>query len=267
MLVEPKNKPVNLNPLSPFKIFSAPPFFPVQPHFHPQFELMYFVDDEIEGREYSCNSTKYILKKGDIIVVNPNQVHSIDFTSFKSKIICLIVGKEVFPGISGQFYKNHIQDNYELQTIFSKIYDSVQKGTSTDVLKAISYIYSFFAILSEKYVDKEEKKNNFDKIKKALEYIDENFSGDISVSELADVLGLSYSRFYHLFKEVVGKSLTTYITGVRISKAQDMLLIPSLSIQEIAINCGFNSAAYFTKVFKDELSVTPKEYREIYQGL
>lgn len=93
------------------------------------------------------------------------------------------------------------------------------------------------------------------------EYIRENIGDEISNTEVAAIFG--YHPFYvsNVLKAAKGQTLRQYIISYRLKLAASMLECTDLSIAEIAEQCGFKDASYFTKSFRAALGETPKDYR------
>ena len=92
------------------------------------------------------------------------------------------------------------------------------------------------------------------------EYISANYSDELSLSLLSRKFSISESHLSRKFKEVVGIGLNEYITFVRIMNAERLLSEGSLSITEVAAECGFNDPNYFSTVFKKIKGVTPLKF-------
>ena len=97
--------------------------------------------------------------------------------------------------------------------------------------------------------------------RKAAEYLDTNYTHDISVDEIADAIGVSRSFLSRCFKEVHGMTILEYLLGVRMKKALELLDETDLSVNEISAKVGFNNANYFFRKFKEEFGLTPTQYR------
>ncbi len=93
-------------------------------------------------------------------------------------------------------------------------------------------------------------------------YIRENFTEDISNTELGAIFG--YHPFYisKVLKDKKGITLKQYIIKYKLAAARAMLENSSKSINEIAEETGFTDASYFTKTFKNAFGETPKKYRD-----
>jgi len=97
-------------------------------------------------------------------------------------------------------------------------------------------------------------------IAEAIKYLNTHFEEDISVETLAKLSQLSKSHFGRLFSDSMGISPMEYLKNIRLQHAKKLLLKEYKSITQIAMACGFNSPAYFTKLFKEQYGVTPKEF-------
>ena len=63
------------------------------------------------------------------------------------------------------------------------------------------------------------------------------------------------------YKKRYGITIIQYLTSLRVSKAKLDLRFTNMSIEEIAVECGFSNASYFGKIFRKYESMTPSEYR------
>jgi len=98
-------------------------------------------------------------------------------------------------------------------------------------------------------------------VRKLDAYIAENRDADIPNTELAAVFG--YHPFYlsQLMKSKTGLTLRQYVAAYRFRLAKTLLENTDASVSDIAMQLGFSDASYFTKCFKKEVGLTPKEYR------
>lgn len=102
---------------------------------------------------------------------------------------------------------------------------------------------------------------NYQRIKKAMDFIKAHYDQPITVEEIAREVYLSASRLSHIIKEELGVTLGDYISKVRIDKAKDLLRVQELPLSQIAQEVGFSDQSYFTKVFKKVEGCTPRAYR------
>lgn len=97
---------------------------------------------------------------------------------------------------------------------------------------------------------------------KILEYIDAHISDKLALEDVAASLGYNKNYICNLFQKNIGQTFVQYLTQRRIETAKHLLAHTTLSLYDIAIQCGFSDYAYFTRVFKRELKQTPTEYRK-----
>lgn len=103
---------------------------------------------------------------------------------------------------------------------------------------------------------------SFGKAQKIIEYIEKNFSKNISNTDAAREIGYHPYHINRLLKSCADTTFHKYLLNVRLKKAQNYLINTSLCVYEIAVMCGFESAYYFTNVFKKRYGVTPTEFRK-----
>ncbi|MGN0158623.1 MAG: helix-turn-helix transcriptional regulator [Brotaphodocola sp.] len=99
-------------------------------------------------------------------------------------------------------------------------------------------------------------------VQNCLDYIDFHYAEDLSLDSLACRFSVSNSYLSSLFKKEIQMTLTDYINKTRIRQSLIFLNSTGLSIQEIAIRCGFSDSNYFTRTFKKFQGQSPKGYRE-----
>ena len=83
-----------------------------------------------------------------------------------------------------------------------------------------------------------------------------------NIDELAADLSLSRSRFQHLYSETFGTSVTQDIIASRIQFATELLKNPEIPVEKIAEMCGYTSASYFIRQFKEQTGCTPSQFRK-----
>lgn len=97
---------------------------------------------------------------------------------------------------------------------------------------------------------------------KAKEYVGMHLAERLLNEQIAQALFLNSDYLNRIFKKETGITLTEYIISQRIEKAKELLLTSGLSVSEIAMEVGFRSFSYFTKVFKKRTGKEPLKYRK-----
>jgi AraC-like DNA-binding protein len=102
-------------------------------------------------------------------------------------------------------------------------------------------------------------------VKKAENYLYQNYANIESVKEISNEIGLSHNYVNKLFKNIAGVSLVEYLLKYRISQAQKLLLNTNLNITEILANVGLSDLSNFNKKFKELTDCSPSQYRKKYK--
>lgn len=146
-----------------------------------------------------------------------------------------------------------------MSSLNSRFYDELYNKKTTEEIyywtKNVVNIYS-------EEVRRAQNKDNFQSVHAAAEYIRKHFREKISVHDIAERVHLSDSYLSHIFSETFGRTITEYITSVRIEYAKSLLSKPGSSISEIALECGFEDVSYFSRVFKKSEGITPRDYKK-----
>ena len=245
-------------------------------HFHPELELIYVISGEMKVK--SENKT-YCINSDEVLFVNSSTPHSTiykssDFSGHLVQFRNPLIGK----GHLGYLYRFFspdseglyvFSDDNEKDSVKSSIEDILRinvKNDSVSQCLVASQMYKILSVLYEKNLiySPETKLTNNESIQRlipVLEYIDLNYSGQISLSELSDILNLNEYYFCRLFKKAIGCTATEYINYVRTYYASNMLL-EDKNIVDICYETGFSSLSYFNRTFKKYFVYPPSVYRK-----
>lgn len=138
-------------------------------------------------------------------------------------------------------------------------------------------VQEFFSILYElsKFNDARElASSSFAKVEvvseskrilKVKNYIDEHYKDDLSLEQLADLVGMTPTAFSRYFKQRTAKNISEYIVDIRLGHAARLLVDTSDSVSEICWATGFNTLSNFNRLFRKRKGCSPTEFREKYQ--
>lgn len=93
-------------------------------------------------------------------------------------------------------------------------------------------------------------------------YIDEHFTEELTLGDMAYKIGYSKFHFSRIFKQAANVSFYKYVNHRRIEHSQELLVNTDLAVSKIAVMCGFPSASSFIRMFKQINECTPTDYRE-----
>jgi AraC-like DNA-binding protein len=249
-------------------------------HWHEHLEFHYYIKGEAV---VYCNSTPIQSKAGDLVVINSNELHRGESLSDELHYICIIVGvshlhSPIIDRVETKYitpieknlimFNNKLSGNQKISAIVNNIaeeYNSKQVGFELEIK---SNIYHLLALLMRNHVKRVISQNEYQMRVKKLErfsplfrHIDENYADVLTISMLSRMVNLSSFHFCRLFKNISGKTLSEYVNGVRISKAEKLLLESNYSIGEVASLCGYNDINYFSRVFKQHRNLSPSQFK------
>ncbi len=267
----------------PFNIYicSIPLDFAAVPiHWHNDMEIIYIKKG---SGIITVNLEPLEVKQGDIVIVPPGQLHSIeqqkDFTMEYENIIFQLsmlmttpddsCTEEFFqPFLQGQtFFPNYFSSDSILYPSLShclNIMDEICKSFHNGYQLAIKgQLFSFFyALIPSIESSKIPLKNkSLDRLKDILKYIETNYSQKISIADAAKICGFSKSHFMKYFKSNMSVSFMNYLNDYRLIMASRLLLSSSDTIVNIAAETGFENLSYFNRIFKRKYHCTPTRFR------
>ena len=156
--------------------------------------------------------------------------------------------------------------------LYQKIMTYVVSRQTATQSQDMKQFYEFWSIDElKKYVkDKlelvnrqgDDRTSNVHLMKQILSYIDSHYTEDIGLDVISHRFGRSPGYISTMFKRYADEGLNHYVTKKRMELATQLLTDSSRTIQEIADQCGYYNAKYFSMVFKKYLGQTPSEYRD-----
>ncbi|SHH67659.1 helix-turn-helix transcriptional regulator [Clostridium grantii] len=150
-----------------------------------------------------------------------------------------------FSEILDAFIKNDLYSEIQIKAIIIQILYNLFKESK-------SSLYNNFNTINSPY--------NL-KLKKVLNYIENNLDQPLPLLELSNLINLSPWYFQKIFKKYLGISPNKYILNKKISLAKNLLIHTDNSIENIALKCGFKNAPHFSTSFKKNVTLTPSEFR------
>jgi AraC family transcriptional regulator len=99
------------------------------------------------------------------------------------------------------------------------------------------------------------------RLKRVIDYVDENLCGDLALAQLAAVAGMSAHYFAALFRQSTGRAPHRYVLMRRIDFAKERLRDPRRSVIEAAVEAGFQNPSHFARVFRKWVGVSPSRFR------
>lgn len=270
-LYESKQHGTKEFPIAFYEVNSYHPQYVMQPHWHNEFEIIRIVSGNFD---LYINNTFSTLNPGDIAFINCKELHR--GTPHNCEYECIVVNFQIFKNLQ-DIYISYIEPlllgnftvinskNSNIYAAAEKLFNAMKLKKPFFKLNVMSYIYNIVFLF---YTEELVKENNVPKkmlnqssvITQLIDWIDNNYTENISLSLLADKAGLSQSYLCRIFKEYTGKSPIEYINAVRIENICLQITEGEKNITAIALNNGYNDISYFCKAFKKITGVSAKEY-------
>lgn len=252
-------------------------------HWHTAIELIMPV---INKYTIIIGKTTYVLNEGDILIIPPGELHELIAPRTGERRILLfdfslISNLRGFSNIITVFNQPRLikessaPDIYpQLQDLFDQITEEYNSKNTLREGAIYALIIQMFVLMGRKYMNTEnlfpavkqnKQKEYIEKFNMIFEYINNNYTDDISLEKIAGVAGFSKFHFSRLFKQFTDISFYDYLNQRRVKEAEKLLLNPNLSITEVAMRSGFSSISTFNRVFKNFKECTPTEFKNLYR--
>ena len=217
---------------------------------------------------------KVYLEKNQAFILPQNEAHaygannsdpwSIYWLHFKGSNTLFfesMLGKLISLGESD---KSRYNDRF---TLFEEMYQNLEMGYSPENLEYTSICLAHF-LASLKYINqfREIKRvKETDVIQKSILYMKDNLENKIMLEDIAENISYSVSHFSTLFSERTSYSPIEYYNQLKVQRACSYLLFSELKLKEIAFRLCYYDPFHFSKAFKREMGITPREYRKKYK--
>ena len=233
-----------------------------------EYQLLYQPEGEGVFRSAHCQETP--IKAGDLFLLFPGEWHTyhpIREKGWKSYWIGF-KGKNIDDRVRHHFlapekpiyhvgYSNEIINLYEEAYRIAVEEAAFHQQTLAGIVNhLIGLMYSL-----ERNIELNKDSKHVDIINKARLRIRESLEEDLTIQDLAQELGVSYSSFRKLFKEHTGFAPALYQQNLKLQRAKELLSTTDESIKEIAYRLNFESPDYFSSKFKNQTGMKPSDFR------
>lgn len=243
-----------------------------KPHTNSRSKLnsyLFFVVKEGSGTLH-YDGKDYELNKGSLVFIDCYKPYShtssqdlwtLQWAHFYGPNMSGIYGKYEERGGKPCFRSSHLEEYIQLLNSLHQI------AASNDYIKDMKIFEKLTALLTllmeDSWAETDTKKHPTGKrnLQDVKDYIDMHFTDKITLDELAEHFYINKFYLTRVFKEQFGMSISQYIMQLRITMAKRNLRFTTLSIEEIAAQCGLEDANYFSRIFRKVEGVAPGEYR------
>jgi AraC-like DNA-binding protein len=252
-------------------------------HWHNELEFIYLADGEAV---FTIDDENILVQAGECIFVNSGELHSGLSKTVTCTYFSVVFSTEFltntfdacykfFDGIKTNKYKiiQHFKrDNPFHQKVVCELKDIIEELTLKDIayeLKVKGKLFAIFAILfrsslyttilNDQKALMPSKKHTI--LKLILGYLYQNYNKKIKLTDISESVNLTPQYLCKFFKDMTGTSIVEYLNAYRIETACSLLKISTLSVTDIALECGFDNISYFNRIFKKHFNCTPTQFR------
>ncbi len=206
---------------------------------------------------YVMDSYSFVAQSGDVIYLAKDSKYEMKILK-DGKYICLDFLFNDKSARASEIYKSFPES---IKNEFQKsLYLWLNKSfwNKAEVYSCIYKIYSN-CLKSKKMLYSKGGESFY----KALDYVTENYCNpDFNIAKLSEFAGISQIHLRRLFKNELKMSPVKYVNYLRIEKAKALLANTNCSIREISLLTGIQDSYYFSRLFKKEIGIPPREYRK-----
>ncbi len=241
-------------------------------HWHQRVEFLYI----LRGKYLvAIGEQQYVCEPGDFIVIHSGEIHNI-FSLEKGELYICTFDPTILYGIQSEirFIRSHISRKElkdaglteETEKFFQEfLTEKVSMRSGYEMLIQANIIRLYALLVRHFEKDTPTANKNLEKFRhfqKALEYISENYSENITLRNIAKELSYNPTYVSTLFVAYTGVNFKNYLDTFRIRQAVKLLKSTDLTVADIAASCGYGNIRTFNNVFKRIAGTSPSELRK-----
>lgn len=240
-------------------------------HWHKELEFVYMIDGVLDAK---ISGENIQIKSGEFYFCNSEEIH-ITSAPNKDKVIKYIVvllSNEYMRSFCDQIdriqFKIKEESRGKISDMLRQLVSIMESGDEYKLLKVNAvFMNIYYLLLTECTVEKKNllpinMPDNFAYAKTIIEYIGCNYTENINLKDMADLVGLTSSYFSKYFKNITGTNFTQYLNSVRLEHALNEMLFKGQTVTKAAMNNGFPNVKSFIEICKKIYGCTPMEYKK-----
>lgn len=214
-------------------------------------------DDWVKGYRLMLEAIYESLHSEDAALLHTRFQHLFDFISkqegtaiSKSLEIC------IYFDLHNVLQRFILESGYSLDNVFGEKSPSFVFSHDCTFKDMLDFVESLSAEARKSVAKLVKSKNRID-VQKVRQYIDSNYLNKITLEETASRFYVTKEYLSRVFKMDTGDSFSDYMTGLKMKKARELLLVDRIPIKEIAQMTGYADPSHFYKAFKKYYGMTP----------
>ena len=251
------------------------------PHFHEDIEIMTIKEGQVA---YFVNGKELLLRAGDTIVVNSNQIHyNMTVNGEVAKyVICILHPSILVNSITVEMQAvRPITENPDLPYLRFRYINEHTESIRNLVLGMPDLRHDPFAITKQFYqiwdiirkhaetlgaTEDVVSDPRIQSFKSMMHFISNNYQNQVTLADIAASGSISKSLCNTLFHQYVGESPINYLMHLRCRKVAELLRSGKIPMTEIASKTGFGGVSYMSETFRKFFEKSPREYRKDWEG-
>lgn len=260
----------------PFKIFlfeGGRGNYIREKHWHTSIEIFAVLEGELL---FYINNEKYPLHAGELLIVNANEIHSVNVLKENKTAVIQIPLRQFenyftaqqFIRFEGGIHRETDSGNpsdRRLISLVQRLYNVYTERRNGYDFRTISLYYELLYLMVTQYrvteVEEMELRHNrhLSSLSRITTYMREHYREELKLSDLAEMFGYSDAYLSRMFREYAKVNFKTYLQDIRTAYAYRDLLNTDHTIGQIAMDNGFCSSRGFAKDFKKRYGILPSE--------
>ena len=224
---------------------------------------------EDEKATFYLNDEKHPLKAGELMIINSNEVHSIDSPEENHTAVLQIPLKQFEDYFTAhrfiRFAANEQETDSQLWRLIREMYKLYGKRGTGYEFKIRSFYYDVLYLLVNHYrldeAGEQEVRHSrrLDALARITSYMREHYQEELKLTEVANMFGYSDAYLSRMFQKYANVNFKTYLQDIRMTYAYRELLNSDKTISQIAMDNGFSSSRAFTREFQKRYGILPSE--------
>lgn len=237
-------------------------------HWHRSIEMFAV----FEGRlTFLINEEKYPLETGEFMLVNSNEIHSVDSPVSNLTVVIQIPLRAFEQYFTGEQFIRFTHDtkahDSRLMDLISAIYKDYQEKDYGYELRVQSRYYELLHLLVTKYREEDvtadmlRNHRKLNRLSVITAYVKENYTDELSLERLGQIFGYSPTYLSRMFQKYAGINYKAYLQRIRLEYAYKQICNTEKTLSEIALANGFPNSKAMAKAFAKRYGMLPSEFR------
>lgn len=246
------------------------------PHIHPEWELILLLENPMSA---TCGQKSCLVEPGELMIFSPNQPHEFHRVEESCTFLCLQLSSQsvaqIFPAIDrltvDDLFPRHHLPKEEYTRVKASMLDLMgaylRREPGYELYCMGQGLLLFHCILSRMpgHILSAGELSSRDKsgarLKRLIRFVDENYMHKIRLSDFAAAEGCSVGYLSHFVKDTLNQSFQDYVNTVRFNCACKLIASGEGRLLDVCVESGFSDYRYFSRTFKQQVGMTPEEYR------